>query len=216
MKKENSIIVWTLPIALSMTIICFAALFSLHFRGLYYWDIEYLSISQDAHMDEDQIRQNYDILVDYMTDEKIEKLAFPNFGMSREGEIHFKEVKDIFILIKRLMYGLGIYSIMGILVSIIKKRYKFIKYTAMGILAGPACLLLVAMIDFDKSFVIFHNLAFSNTYWIFDPVKDPVIMILPQDYFLHSFLLIVGIVLIIALILTILYRVIRDQIKMEE
>lgn len=213
MKKENSIIAWTLPFALSLAIICFAALFSLYFKGLYYWDIEYLSISESAHMDQNQIKQNYDVLIDYMTDEKIEKLAFPNFGMSREGEIHFKEVKDIFIFIKRLMYGLGIYSILGILVSIIKKRYKFLKHTAIGILAGPISLLLVAMIDFDKAFVIFHNLAFSNTYWIFDPVKDPVIMILPQDFFLHSFLLIVGIILMIALILTILYRTISYQIK---
>ena len=209
MKKQNPIIPWTLPIALSMTIICFAILFSLYFRELYYWDIGHLSISQSAHMNEDEIKQNYDVLIDYITDTKIEKLKFPSFGMSQEGEIHFKDVKNIFILIKKSMYILGIYSLLGILISMMKKQYKFLKHSAIGVLAGPLGLLSLAMIDFDKSFVMFHNLAFSNEYWIFDPIKDPVIMILPQDFFLHSFLLIIGVILAVALILTILYRIIR-------
>lgn len=211
MKKQNPIIGWTLPIALSLGIICFAILFSLYFRELYYWDMKHLAISQSAHMNEDEIKHNYDTLINYLTDEKVEKLVLPSFGMSNEGETHFKDVKNIFILIKKALYVLGIYSLFGIFMSVTKKQYKFLKHTAIGILLGPLGILSLAMIDFDQAFVIFHNLAFSNDYWIFDPVKDPVIMILPQDFFLHSFVLIIGVILVAALILTILYRLIKHQ-----
>ena len=211
MKKVNSIITWTLPITFSGFIICFAILFSLYFKGLYYWEIDYLSIPQSTQIDKREIKQNYDVLIDYMTNEKVEKLVFPSFGMSPEGEIHFQDVKVIFTFIQKTMYILGIYSLLGILINLKQSRYQFLKHTAIGILAGPLGLVALAMIDFDKSFVIFHHIAFSNDYWIFDPAIDPVIMILPQAFFLHSFLLIVGIILITALILMVLYKIANKQ-----
>lgn len=211
MRSENPIVKWTLPISLGVSIICCAILFSLHFKGLYYWEIEHLSISENAHIKQDQIKRNYNVLIDYLTDEKIERLVLPSFGMSLEGEIHFQDVKNIFTLIKKVMYISGIYSLLAIFAAIIKKQYKFLKHTAIAILAGPLGLLALAMIDFDQTFEIFHKLSFSNDYWIFDPVKDPVIMILPQDFFLHSFLLIIAIVLLAALILALLYRIIVSK-----
>jgi len=211
MKKTNLIITGSLPITFSIFIICFAILCSLYFRGLFYWDIDHLSISQTADMGKEDIKKNYDVLIDYITNEKVEKLVFPSFGMSPEGEIHFEDVKVIFTLIKRAMYILGIYSLLGIFMQIMQKNYQFLKHTAIGILAGPLGLLALAMVDFDKSFVIFHNIAFSNDYWIFDPAIDPVITILPQDFFLHSFLLIVSIILVVALILTVSYKMINKK-----
>jgi len=207
MKKTKSMVTRILPITFSIFIICFAILFSFYFKGLYYWDIDYLSIPQSAQMDKEQIKENYDVLIDYISNERTEKLVFPSFSMSPEGEIHFEDVKYIFTFIKRVMYILGLYSLLAIIINIMRKQYGFLKHTAIGILAGPLGLLALAMIDFDKSFVIFHQIAFSNDYWIFDPAIDPVIMILPQAFFLHSFLLIVGIILITASILTVLYKI---------
>ena len=206
MKNVNLILKWTLPAALSLTIICFAVLFSLSFKGLYHWDINYLSIPQDAQMGQEEIKENYQVLIDYLTDETIETLVLPSFGMSEQGEIHFVDVKNIFTLLKRIMYILGLYSLIGIILHLIKKQYSFLKHTAMGITVVPLGILLLAMIDFDKSFTLFHNIAFTNDYWIFDPKLDPVIMILPQAFFLHSFLLIIGMVIAVALILTTIYR----------
>ena len=40
-------------------------------------------------------------------------------------------------------------------------------------------------LNWDQVFVTFHKLFFSNDYWIFDPRTDPVITILPDEFFLH-------------------------------
>lgn len=205
MKNVNRFIKWTLPVTFSITIICFAVLFSLSFKGLFYFDINHLSITEDSHIGEEKIKENYDVLIDYLTDEKVEKLELPSFTMSEQGEIHFVDVKNIFTLIKKVMYILGFFSFIGILFNISKKQYGFLKHTAIGLVAVPLVILGAAMINFDKAFVIFHNLAFTNDYWIFDPILDPIITILPQEFFLHSFLLIIGVVLIMAVILKIMY-----------
>src|SRR5699024_6323226 len=107
----------------------------------------------------------------------LQRLVFPSFVMSMEGEIHFQDVKSIFIFIKKSSYILGIYCLFAILIKLKQNKYGFLKHTAIGILAGPLGLVALAMIDFDKSFLIFHQLAFSNDYWIFDPALDPVITI---------------------------------------
>ncbi len=44
-------------------------------------------------------------------------------------------------------------------------------------------LLLVVMLDFNDVFIIFHELLFQNRDWIFDPRQDPVINVLPDQYF---------------------------------
>lgn len=45
-------------------------------------------------------------------------------------------------------------------------------------------------IGFDAFFTLFHKILFvgDNT-WLFDPAKDPVIWILPEEFFRHTFLL---------------------------
>ena len=127
-----------------------------------------------------------------------------------EGEVHFEDVKQIFILISKIAYATGIYSLFGLLICMFKRNYKVLKHTSIMIVVLPGILLALAMTDFDKYFIMFHHLAFSNTYWIFDPVKDPVIMILPQEFFMHSFLLIIALILAIAFVLSILYKLIKN------
>ncbi|NLI89015.1 MAG: TIGR01906 family membrane protein [Epulopiscium sp.] len=206
MRVINFIIKWTLPLTLGITIICFSVLFTLSFKGLYYWDINKLSIAQSSNISEDKIKDDYSVLIEYLTDKNIDKLSFSHFEMSKEGEIHFKDVKDIFIFLKSLMYILAIYSIAAIIINYIVKEYDFLKYTAMGIIMIPIGILILAMLNFDRAFIIFHKIAFTNDYWIFDPATDPIITILPQEFFYHCFLLIVSIILLIAIVLTGIYR----------
>ncbi|PFN28721.1 TIGR01906 family membrane protein, partial [Bacillus cereus] len=50
----------------------------------------------------------------------------------------------------------------------------------------PIALMLPIAINFEKSFVLFHKLLFSNDYWVFDPEKDPIILMLPEEFFMHA------------------------------
>ena len=46
------------------------------------------------------------------------------------------------------------------------------------------------LIGFDQFFTLFHQVLFvGDATWLFDPYKDPIILALPEDYFLHAFLI---------------------------
>ena len=49
---------------------------------------------------------------------------------------------------------------------------------------------LAGLIGFNNFFTLFHQVLFvgDNT-WLFDPAKDPVIWILPEEFFMHAFIL---------------------------
>ena len=42
-------------------------------------------------MDKSTIKDNYDILINYLEDKNIEELSLPDFEMSPQGKIHFEE-----------------------------------------------------------------------------------------------------------------------------
>ena len=64
-------------------------------------------------------------------------------------------------------------------------------------------------IDFNTCFILFHKIMFSNDYWIFDPQLDPVINMLPEEFFMHMGIVILVIMLIVSIILQLIYRLIK-------
>ena len=87
-----------------------------------------------------------------------------------------------------------------------QKEYRFFKLTAILTIVIPLILGFFAFIDFDRLFVMFHQLVFSNDYWLFNPRLDPIINILPENFFMHCFILIVFIVLFSAFICYKIYQ----------
>ena len=66
-----------------------------------------------------------------------------------------------------------------------------------SILAGLLALILplvlggLAALDFDRAFVIFHGIFFpGKTNWVFDWHADPIIRVLPQEFFMDCAILI--------------------------
>ena len=67
-------------------------------------------------------------------------------------------------------------------------------------------LMLFGIVAFDKLFVLFHEIVFRNDYWMFSSVTDPVIKILPEEFFMHGFFAIIGFVFLFAFILWVYFR----------
>ena len=59
----------------------------------------------------------------------------------------------------------------------------------------PVVIGIYALIDWEKLFVSFHKLFFSNDYWLFDPATDPVILILPDGFFFQCLAVILVLVI---------------------
>ena len=57
-----------------------------------------------------------------------------------------------------------------------------------GVVWGPPMLILLvgalAATDFDRAFTVFHGIFFpGKDNWLFDPATDPVIVLLPEEFF---------------------------------
>ena len=77
-----------------------------------------------------------------------------------------------------------------------KKRFGSL-FAAAGIISVgiPASLGLLIAANWEWVFITFHKLVFQNDYWLFDPYTDPVITILPDEFFMHCAALIMILVL---------------------
>ena len=54
-----------------------------------------------------------------------------------------------------------------------------------------AVLVLLACIDFDSLFILFHKVAFTNDLWLLDPRTDLLIRLMPIEFFI-SYAAIIG------------------------
>ena len=164
-------------------------------KPLYYFDIHYLNIDSYVGMPIETIQKNYDILIHYQSLFYQGSLILPDFPMSSTGVIHFEEVKRIFECLQVLCIITGIPSGILLYQCLHEKEYRALKYTSIFTIIIPTVIGLLASIDFDQAFVIFHKIFFRNDYWIFDRFRDPVINILPQDFFMHCFMMAIILIL---------------------
>ena len=191
---------------LMIFIISFAVVFTVFFKPLYYFDINYLNIDQISGLDAETIKENYRILINYQSIFYQGTLNLPDFVMSDSGRIHFEEVKRIFEAIQVMMVISGLISIPMTIKKIKEKEYRFLRLTGLITIIVPTVLGFLAALDFERAFVLFHQIVFRNDYWIFDYRTDPVITILPETFFMHCFMLIVVIVCLLAIICLGYYR----------
>ncbi|HEY8365409.1 MAG TPA: TIGR01906 family membrane protein [Haloplasmataceae bacterium] len=210
MSRKELIINILTSISLTLLILITAIQLTLNFRPLYYFDIDYLRITEEANMNKREIIKNYDVLIDYLNPLYKGNLQFPTLTMSQQGEKHFIEVKKIFTHLFYIQLVSVIITFVGILYLNKKKDYTFYRLTSRLLLGIPILLFFLIFIDFNKIFSLFHRIMFRNEYWMLYPDKDPIINLLPERFFMHSTLLILIIMFISSLILN---RIYRYQIK---
>lgn len=189
----------------TLLFIAIAVVFTINFRPLYYLDVNVLNIEEESGLGREEIMNNYNTLIDYSSPFYRGELNFPTLEASESGLFHFKEVKSIFTA----FYLIGAVTLMiGIVIIRYKAKVKEISYILVSSITAivlPILLAVVMFIDFDTTFVVFHKLFFNNEDWIFDPVTDPVITILPDTFFLHCALLIISIVILFSISFLIIY-----------
>lgn len=194
------------PLLFTIFFIFCGLMIALFFRPFYYYEIDRLHIEQTSGFSKEEIIENYDALIDYCSPFYTGELKFPTFPASKEGLIHFTEVKNIFVAI----FWCGILSgILLIFIIIQKKKANENKYLLISSILSiilPLVIGLASFINFDKLFILFHKLMFRNDYWIFSEETDPVITILPEQFFMDCAIIIAATVIIGSLSLFFIYR----------
>ena len=172
-------------LVLFLCLVCVSVTITLNFRPLYYLDMKLLHISDASGYAHDVIRKNYDVLIDYNNIWYTGSLNFPDFAMSESGRIHFEEVKKVFGVFEYGAFVLLPISI--ILIVLAKKKHIGSVFWAAGIfsIGIPAALGVLIAANWEWVFVTFHKMVFQNDYWLFDPYTDPIILVLPDEFFMH-------------------------------
>ena len=158
---------------------------------VYPLEISWLHLTSRVPFQPQTIQHNFNVLMDYLTNPLNQALEMPDFPSSASGIHHFAVVKGLF----HLAQGVAIVTLPIFYLfwkQVIQKG--FLSLYRRGILIMvclPLVLGLVAVfIGFEQFFTLFHQILFvGDDTWLFDPAKDPVILILPEDFFLHCFIL---------------------------
>lgn len=138
-----------------------------------------------------QLMMTYKEMIDYLTTLSINPsvLSLTYFPISPEGQVHFQDVQQLMMKVYGLLMLLVPLSIYAFSWLIKYGRKKQVNIAFKVSYVAPLVLIVLMTISFEKVFILFHQLVFSNNYWLFDPLTDPVINILPESFFMVLFIL---------------------------
>ena len=157
----------------------------------YPMEIQWLNLTNRVYLKPETIQYNFHILMNYLTNPFSQVLQMPDFRSSAAGLHHFAVVKNLFHLVQLVALA-TLPSFYFFVNRIVKKGFlSLYRKSLLVLVVFPLLIGLVGvLIGFDKFFTLFHQILFvGDDTWLFDPAKDPVILILPEIFFLYAFLL---------------------------
>lgn len=158
---------------------------------LYPLEVDWLKLTNQVIITKDQLLENFKILMVYLTSPFSRVLSMPDFPSSASGLKHFADVKVLF----HLTQGIAILTSLPALLFLWKNGRARTLWLHQKLFLGAALVpvfvgLLGLIIGFDNFFTLFHQVLFpGDSSWLFNPATDPIIWVLPEEFFLHCFIL---------------------------
>ena len=104
---------------------------------------------------------------------------------------HMADVQDLFSLCRWIGWGCaGAIVLIGLALRK-NMSWRTFRRTLMVILGIVTAVIVLACIDFDSLFVLFHKVAFTNDLWLLNPQTDLLIRLMPIEFFI-SYAAIIG------------------------
>ena len=152
--------------------------------------------------------ENYLQLLAYLNVPWIDHLVMKDFPTSASAAFHFMEVKHLFYLN---------YAIL--IVSAIVGRYLLYKLKVSRNLWRlywpfkqlrwlPILVIILLIFNFNTIFIVFHEIAFNNDAWLFNPTTDPIILVLHESFFLLCF---ISVFVILQIEIEVVYRKVKKD-----
>ena len=170
-------------------------------RPFYYAHVALLHLPTQTGWSSAEIHQAYNEMMDFC-------LFGAPFGTgilrwSQSGMEHFADCAVLF----RLDLAVALFSVFALLICAYFYRrglrpirpfnHGFSFWS--GIILSGSFLIIsgLAALNFDRAFVLFHKIFFpGKDNWIFDPLSDEIILVLPQVFFRNCAILIVAFLLL--------------------
>jgi len=169
-------------------------------RPFYHAHISPMNLPEISGLTEAEIKEAYGEMMDYCTGLR------PDFSagvlrFSDSGADHFADVRGLFLLD---LWAFGLSAGLLLLFFLLRGRLvpaplagrTFPFWAGSGLAALFVLIGGLAALDFDAAFTVFHRIFFpGKDNWLFHPFTDPIIILLPQDFFMHCALLILVLLL---------------------
>ena len=176
-------------------------------RPLYYAHITPLHLPERSGMTQEEIVRAYDEVLDYCTGIS-DEFSAGILPFSEKGADHFADCRELLLLDYRL-FTASVIILAAVLVYSRKHRlHRFLNRgpAFWGASSLTAVLLTVGTLgaaNFDRAFELFHTLFFTGKdNWILYANVDPIIRIMPVEYFRDCALVVLGLILAETVVIT--------------
>jgi integral membrane protein (TIGR01906 family) len=178
----------------------------------------YLDIERDEYISGGrQIRDYFNNDEEFLSmNVAIRGIQYPNIYNEIEV-IHMSDVKQLVRGVYRVSEFTGAYLLGFVLAGFFIWRREFLRPLGRFVVMGGAFTLgLVALVGigslaggFDRLFLLFHQISFTNDFWQLNPSRDYLIAMFPQGFFFDATILIVGSIIVQAALLVVVPTTIK-------
>ena len=168
-------------------------------RPFYWWHIGPLDIPDYVGLSVSHIKQAYGEMMDYCMGLS-NTFSVGVLPFSDSGAAHFADVRNLFVL------DLAVLAVAGVALTALcvtdRKPARLAGHTpgfwsAIGLGTGFLGVGGLVAMDFDRAFNVFHKIFFpGKDNWVFDGYEDPVIYMLPAEFFRNCAILIFTMILL--------------------
>jgi integral membrane protein (TIGR01906 family) len=117
--------------------------------------------------------------------------------------IHMRDVKHLVRAVFALQTAALSYVALYAVARLLAQRRaawaglaRLCRMSALGTLAAGVAFGVTTLVGFDRLFVRFHQLSFSNDFWMLDPLQDRLVQMFPFDFWLVSTVILVGLTIV--------------------
>jgi len=149
-------------------------IFFLQYKNFYKSYVDYGAFASQYSREE--IEQNFE---EFMNFAAVKGSTLDSEFFSNEDILHAYDVRNLF----KIVYIIYLICILGIIILRKDLDLKIIRNA--GIINILVFLLIgfISILNFSKSFILFHKLLFRNDYWLLDPDTSNLIKYFPQKVF---------------------------------
>jgi integral membrane protein (TIGR01906 family) len=168
--------------------------------GWYRAGFEKYGVSQTTGMSSDELARAAEQISRYLifqrdrVDDIVVNVRGENLLLFNDREnTHMRDVQALLGRFYALQVASGAYALLYLVSTPLWQRRGYWRALGSQLRGGGALTVgiiavfgALSLVDFDQLFLRFHELSFSNDFWMLDPTKDRLIMMFPEGFWYDS------------------------------
>jgi integral membrane protein (TIGR01906 family) len=186
---------WLFIVCLPVLLVSASIGWAVNSLRLYQYGFEKYNVSQTTGLVEPELEKAANGLIGYFNSNEeyinltVVKDGKPFVLFSQREVAHLKDVKGLIRLDYYLLLATLVYVLCYAGVSLLWQRKRYWQRLAGGVVGGSGLTLVLmlalglgTLFNFDRLFLQFHLISFTNELWQLDPTRDYLIMLFPRGF----------------------------------